>query len=115
MRSVLNPRSQCQSDQSDDQCVCALKLEYLESLGAARRLNRSCREISVYAGGDSKRRWLVDSGVTCHIIFASMKSCPEGVGENVFPTRGMVMQTSDLQSAETCLPPVYAKRKNSKH
>ena len=53
--------------------------------------------------GDPKRRWLVDSGATCHIISERWLShykvvykyevgipVLKGAGDNVFPTRGMV-------------------------
>ena len=54
-------------------------------------------------GGDPKRRWLVDSGATCHIIserwlshYKVVYRCEVGIpvlkgaGDNVLPTRGMV-------------------------
>ena len=53
--------------------------------------------------GDPKRRWLVDSGATCHIISERWLShykvvyryevgipVLKGAGDNVLPTRGMV-------------------------
>ena len=53
--------------------------------------------------GDSKGRWLVDSGATCHIISERWLShykvvykyevgipVLKGAGDNVLPTRGMV-------------------------
>ena len=53
--------------------------------------------------GDPRRRWLVDSGATCHIIAERWLSnykivCRfevgipvlKGAGDNVLPTRGMV-------------------------
>ena len=54
--------------------------------------------------GDPRRRWLVDSGATCHIIAERWLSnykivyryevgipVLKGAGDNVLPTRGMVI------------------------
>ena len=65
--------------------------------------------------GDPKRRWLVDSGATCHIISERWLShykvvyryevgipVLKGAGDNVLPTRGMVDPVAPLAQARLC-------------